>query len=179
MIDTETKIYKNVMEELVDKAIDKEFVKLPKKLAAYLDRRQVATYALNRLPPLYASSEEGENIQKKRARQEMSSEIESAVRHGFAAVRQDPLRNSTPLQKERVSAEALNDYQAADRALKQLRKLLNRPHLCWDNLVEALKNSLDRKTRKEFGRQLRFQAARQKGEAIATANSSWDSTFLR
>jgi hypothetical protein len=55
----------------------------------------VVTYALNRLPPLYASSQEGIAHQTKAAKQNHQLAIQTAVQRAIAIVRRDPLRQST------------------------------------------------------------------------------------
>lgn len=59
--------YQNIMENLVHKEIHRQLKRLPQKLAEYIDVVEVATYALNRVPPLYASSERGKERHKKKA----------------------------------------------------------------------------------------------------------------
>ena len=87
----------NAMELLVAEEIDSQICTYSTKLSQYINRTEVATYALNRLPPLYASSQEGLCWQQKRARKELKNQIQLAVKQGFAAVQRDPLRRSTPL----------------------------------------------------------------------------------
>ncbi len=87
----------NVMEILVLKEVDRQLEKLSQNLTQYIKRVEVATYALNRLPSLYASSQEGLKYQYKQAKKEYKSQIRIAVRQGIAAVQRDPLRRSTPL----------------------------------------------------------------------------------
>lgn len=87
----------NVMEILVLKEVDRQLERLTPNQAQYIKPVEVATYALNRLPSLYASSQEGLKYQFKRAKQEYKSQITIAVRQGIAAVQRDPLRRSTPL----------------------------------------------------------------------------------
>lgn len=97
-----TKKYLNIMEEMVTQEVNRQMVLLPQKLAKYIKRIDVETYALNRLPPLYASSQEGWQFQTKRAEAEYKKQIATAVRHAFAAVQRDLLKHSTPLVKEEV-----------------------------------------------------------------------------
>jgi Late competence development protein ComFB len=54
---------------------------------AQLDVGDIAAYALNRLPPLYATTEEGASYQRKRAQTEMQDlivgQVEAAVAHNL------------------------------------------------------------------------------------------------
>ncbi|BAQ59603.1 hypothetical protein GM3708_7 [Geminocystis sp. NIES-3708] len=99
----EKKPYKNVMEILVDEEIQYQLTH-NKSLASVrnsLNLVEVATFALNRLPSLYASSKEGIHKQTARAVVQLKLQIRQAVTQGIAAVTRDPLRKSTPLPKEK------------------------------------------------------------------------------
>ncbi|MGF1478580.1 MAG: late competence development ComFB family protein [Cyanophyceae cyanobacterium] len=98
---SKAQVYSNVMELLVDEEIAKQRPNYSRSLAQYFNPVEVATYALNRLPPLYASSKEGLERQKRRGRQKFGGDIRNAVRQGFAAIQRDPLRRSTPLTPEK------------------------------------------------------------------------------
>ncbi len=90
----------NVMEILVAEEVDRQMRSCPTTLLEYVKAVEVETYALNRLPPLYAASHEGLEYQKERAIREMGKQIKTTVRRAFSAIQQDPLRKSTPLVTE-------------------------------------------------------------------------------
>lgn len=92
-----SKKYYNVMEDLVAEEVRGQLASLSPRLTQYIKRFEVETYALNRLPTLYASSREGWMHQQKRARKEFQGVIKTAVRQAIAAVQRDLLRSSTPL----------------------------------------------------------------------------------
>ena len=131
------KTYKNVMELLVAKEVHRQIEQLPPKLAQYIDRIEVATSALNRLPPLYASCKEGQRQQELRAKKQFANQINTAVRQALVAVQRDPIRLSTPLLREEEM-----EYRVAHSALNGLRELLQIPQLSWDNLVNMVEESL-------------------------------------
>jgi Late competence development protein ComFB len=89
--------YRNVLETLVAQETSRQLMNLPPKLVKYINPAQVIAYALNRLPPLYATSFEGWQRQQKRATEELGNQITTAVRQGLAAVQRDPLKHVTPL----------------------------------------------------------------------------------
>jgi hypothetical protein len=91
-----TQPFINLMEVLVKDEVYRELQKLPVNAAKFISTAEVATFALNRLPPLYVSSEEGRYYQSQKAEQ-LKENIHAAVRQGIAAVMRDPLRKSTPL----------------------------------------------------------------------------------
>lgn len=94
----------NIMEVLVLEEVDDQLShRIGTQLVRYINRVEVATYALNRLPALYASSQEGVYYQVKRAKMQYGEQIGEAVSKGIAAVLRDPLRTSTPLTPEALS----------------------------------------------------------------------------
>ncbi len=144
-------VYINVMESLVSEEIDKQLRFYPKSLKAYLNLTEVATYALNRLPPLYASSTIGAEAQKRTASHNYRSDITSVVRRAIAAVERDPLRNSTP-----IISEVGVKYQKAENALGEIQQLLQQYNLLdfrgqeinWDNCTKLLRKAIQKLSRK-------------------------------
>ncbi|MGL5510050.1 MAG: late competence development ComFB family protein [Microcoleaceae cyanobacterium] len=92
--------YSNIIEEVVTEEVTTQISLLPAKLVQYIKREQVETYALNRLPPLYACSREGLEQQRKRADGELRAQVKQVVRQALAAIQRDLLRKSTPLFQE-------------------------------------------------------------------------------
>lgn len=138
-------IYINVMEELVAEEVERQLKMLPNSLRQYIKPLEVETYALNRLTPLYASSERGKNQQKILGRKQHREKIILAVRQAIAAVQRDPLRSSIPL----ISDKDLK-YQEAESALEKLESLLEErgfylyQKLSWHNLVSEMQRLLNR-----------------------------------
>ena len=110
----------------------------------YINPVEVATYALNRLPALYASSEKGKAQQILAVRKQYQEDIKTAVRRAIAAVQRDPLRVSKPLVDERDLK-----YQQAQTALKDLERFLEERNLTsyetlsWTNLVTIVQSALN------------------------------------
>ena len=69
----------NVMEELVLTEAISQVAAVEAKSEKTLDLGDVAAYALNRLPPLYATTEEGASYQRDKARAELSELIAQQV----------------------------------------------------------------------------------------------------
>lgn len=88
----------NIMEVIVLDQVDRELEKLSPRLAYKVKSGEVAAYALNRLPALYATSHEGYRYQIKRAKHRYGQDIYQVVRQAILAIIQDPLKNSTPLK---------------------------------------------------------------------------------
>ena len=74
----------NVMEELVLSDAITRVAEIQQTSDTSLDVGDIAAYALNRLPPLYATTEEGANYQRQRARKELQELIKSQVEEAIA-----------------------------------------------------------------------------------------------
>lgn len=143
----QAQIHQNVMELLVYEEIQKQMKHYPKELKPYINQVEVATYALNRLPTLYASCEEGKNKQKQLGQEKYQKEITSAVRRALAAIGRDPLRNSMPL-----TSELETKWLKAQEALEELNRLLEQNQLIdkfeqdldWSNLVKVVQCALNK-----------------------------------
>lgn len=137
--------YQNVMEVLVQEELEKQLKNCPETLVEYINKVEVATYALNRLPPLYASCEKGKNMQKVLGQKQYREEVKKTVRQALAAIQRDPLRVSIPLISE-INEES----HAANNALKNLQSLLEEQNLLdyqelsWDNLVSIIQHALNK-----------------------------------
>ena len=72
-----TYTYTNVMEHLVKQEIENQINrgKTAINLGYYVNLLEVATYALNLLPSLYASSLEGRELQKKRGQEDLKKKL--------------------------------------------------------------------------------------------------------
>jgi hypothetical protein len=73
----------NVMEELVITEVITQIAVLEGVSERDLDISDVAAYALNRLPPLYATSEEGALYQRERAQKELQGLINTQINEGI------------------------------------------------------------------------------------------------
>ncbi|MBW4493004.1 MAG: late competence development ComFB family protein [Oscillatoria princeps RMCB-10] len=99
-------VYRNALEPAVVREVHRQLQTLPPRLVSYINPAQVIAYALNRLPPLYATSEKGWELQEQRIHTELQAEIVMEVRRGIAAVERDPFRAATPF-RQRNDAPAM------------------------------------------------------------------------
>lgn len=74
----------NVMEELVLTEAIARVAEIEATSDCTLDLGDIAAYALNRLPPLYATTEEGANYQRTRAKAELQAMLTEKVSEGIA-----------------------------------------------------------------------------------------------
>lgn len=170
----------NVMELLVAEEVEHQLQALPVRLTRYLQRSEIETFALNRLPALYAASEKGLEYQRIKAQQELQPQITRAVRQAFAAVQGDPLRVSQPLA-------ITVPQQQAEAALTLLQQWMKIPNLTWDQALKML-GELQRQKTQQIREQASTSAAiapRPAAEATDPAEgytkraSDLDSTALR
>ncbi len=126
--------YCNVMEFLVNQEIEKQLQNFPSRVANSINNVEVITYAVNRLPALYASSENGWQHQISRGREEFGKQITVAVRQALAAVQRDPLRMALPLP--------INEEVESQVVLQTLKDLLQNEQLSWNNLVSVIEQTL-------------------------------------
>jgi hypothetical protein len=74
----------NVMEELVLTEAIARVAEIEVTSGHTLDVGDIAAYALNRLPPLYATTEEGANYQRQRAQEELQALIAQQIDEAIA-----------------------------------------------------------------------------------------------
>jgi hypothetical protein len=181
-LQTETlpQTYQNVMELLVQEELEKQLKQCSETLTQYINKVEIATYALNRLPALYASCEKGKNMQKLIAQKQYREEVKKAVRQGLAAIQRDPLRISTPLISE-------NDeqYYTAITALRNLQSLLEEANLLdykeltWDNLVSVVCHALAKTAWTGVAPQSSYRVPQSASDEEPTQIADWmDSRYL-
>lgn len=74
----------NVMEELVVSDVISRVAEIETTTNRLLDVGDIAAYALNRLPPLYATTEEGATFQRNKAKEELQDIIEEQVEQAIS-----------------------------------------------------------------------------------------------
>ena len=124
----------NVMESLVTEEIEQQLQHFPTQLTWYINKVDVMTYAMNRLPALYASSESGWRHQMSYGKKKLGEQIAVAVRQAFLAVQRNLLRVAIPLEPP--------EYIEAQAALQKLKDLLQEEQLSWSNLALIVEESL-------------------------------------
>jgi Late competence development protein ComFB len=107
--------YKNVMELLVDAEIDRQTAQYSVEDAHTINRIEIAAYALNLLPPLYASSQEGVDIQLNRGQKEFSDRIQQSVLQALKSIKKHPQRETTPFT---TTAEISPELQSLADSLR-------------------------------------------------------------
>ena len=106
----------NVMEELVLTEAISRVAEIEASSNSTLDLGDIAAYALNRLPPLYATTEEGAAFQRDNAKTELSVLIADQVKEAIARSLNQP-----EFYPER---HTLGKQQAGESVLGQVSELL-------------------------------------------------------
>lgn len=112
--------YTNAMSILVEAVVDERITQCSARDQAYLNRLEILAFALNQLPGLHATSEQGLKYQLAYGRQRYHEQIQQAVQRAFAAVLRDPILNYTPLPDPVPQA-----------ALESIRELLQADQVDW------------------------------------------------
>jgi hypothetical protein len=121
---------RNAIEEIVIEEINTQLNRLGPDARRNISMGEVIAYALNRLPPMYATTQKGWIQQRKLARDRLQNQITSAVRQALVGVRRDPLRVSDPLPPTELQSQA--------RSLLKLQRILDRDDLKWKDVPQAV-----------------------------------------
>jgi hypothetical protein len=127
---SEIQTYTNVMEHFVTEEIEYQLKKNSTlhKMADSVNKLEIATFALNRLPCYYASCLEGIERQRRRIKEQrqLRKKITQVVSQAFAAVENNPLRLATP-----IPAEPKDRIEQAKDTLPKLADSLPHIELTW------------------------------------------------
>jgi Late competence development protein ComFB len=97
----------NVMEELVLTEAIARVAEIEAMSEGSLDVGDIAAYALNRLPPLYATTEEGATWQRQRAKDELQELICQQVNEAITRNLDRPNDDKTPVLAKNTGNEVL------------------------------------------------------------------------
>jgi hypothetical protein len=136
---------KNVIEDIV---LSEAIAQLKNVDSDSTNFSEVVAFALNRLPPLYASTDRGWLQQRKRAHSELSTKIQASVRQAILGVKFDPARQVEPLPEEEIESPA--------HSLAKLQKLLGKIDLTWQDVPCLVQQTLE-KVRKEVNTGYSYQ----------------------
>ena len=125
---------KNVLEEIVVVEVQEQLKHLSPTAREAISISEVAAFALNRLPVLYASTSRGWLQQRKRAYNELQQQTVSAVQQALLGVKRDPLRKSTKIEASKVETPA--------HILAKLQKLFSKSSLQWQGVPQAFQEAL-------------------------------------
>lgn len=122
----------NVIEHLVFRVMEKI---MKPELYAEINRDEVAAYALNRLPPMYATSDRGFKYLRQKIVTELAREVVGAVRNGVMKVRQFPYTDVSPIYAYHFEREY-------EQSMKVLNVFFNRDDISLQNIVPIVRDLL-------------------------------------
>ncbi len=126
----------NALEKAVMTAVEEQMQRLSSVLSRPVRPEDAAVYALNRLPPMYATSARGLEIQRQRVASELNDEVISTVVQALLTLSKTPRRLVKPLPLTRFEAEQ-------DAAIAELRLLLQRDDITWRNAADLVEVALE------------------------------------
>ncbi|MEM7554462.1 MAG: late competence development ComFB family protein [Cyanobacteria bacterium P01_A01_bin.84] len=126
--------YQNVMETVVIEEVEEQLQILPPNIKKHIKAYDITAYALNRLPPLYATGKRGWHRQYNRGKKDLHSEVKKVVKEALIAVQKDPIRSDRLIDTE--------EERVAYMALQEVRWLLKRNDISWENLGIILEQTL-------------------------------------
>ncbi len=123
---------KNVIEDIVlaEAVAQIKNIANPEKVSL----NEVVAHALNRLPPLYASTDRGWLQQRKRAHGELNTKIQTCVRQAILNANANP--------SSRVESLPQPELESPANSLAKLQKLLDKRDLTWQNVPNAVQEAL-------------------------------------
>jgi hypothetical protein len=123
--------FRNVLEDLVVKEAKAQISQLRYNVRQNLHIGEVIAYTLNRLPPMYATTQQGCLRLKARIRNEIGYQIAETVHNAISAVQVgDPLNDHNPLPDSELIGSAT--------PLARLQKILGNRDMRWSNVPEAV-----------------------------------------
>ena len=125
---------RNVLIEFVYKEANAQIQGLGSGIRYKYNIDEVVAYTLNRLPPMFASTDVG-LMQKRQECMAMQANITKITRQALIAVRRDPLRQSQPLADIELSN--------APYALLGIQRLLGWQNLEWFDVPKALEEAFE------------------------------------
>jgi hypothetical protein len=133
--------FSNVLENLVLSAVDVLIQKVNSEWRSQINLSEAAAYALNRLPPMYATSERGWQVLRRKAKEELSREILLQVQTAITQVRNSRNSKPQPLPFQKFDL----DY---DAALLQLKMILQKEDVTWLNVADLIEAQIATARRK-------------------------------
>ena len=122
----------NVLEHLVFRAMER--ITKP-ELFAQINQSEVAAYALNRLPPMYATSDRGFKYLRQRVINEFARELVGAVRTGVMKVLQVSHTDVPPIYAYQFEREY-------EQSIQVLKNFFDRDDISLQNIVPIVQDLL-------------------------------------
>jgi hypothetical protein len=135
--------FSNVLEKLVLSLAYHQIQKLHPAITNIVDLGEVTAYVLNRLPPMYATSENGFKQLRLRAREVHGKEVVAAIKEAIDVCVNLPKSTKTPLPLARFEAEL-------EESLEQVCWILKRDDINWRNVPFIVEECLQKVVNNEI-----------------------------
>ncbi|OIP71930.1 MAG: hypothetical protein AUK48_11865 [Oscillatoriales cyanobacterium CG2_30_44_21] len=126
----------NVLEVLVKQEVVHQISKMGNVLPRQVGLDDVCAYVLNRLPSMYATTEQGIVWQTQRANEQLSSQIESTIIQALMTLSKTPRRLTDPIP-------LLKFEEDCEQAIAELRQMFQRNDITWKNIFPLAEYALD------------------------------------
>jgi len=151
----------NTLENLVGSIAQRQISRLDSSLTKRVSLEEVCAYALNRLPPMYATTENGLIYWRDRARNELSTDILLTVRQAIMLILKSPSRFLPPLPSDKFSAEQ-------EIATAELKDILQINDIDWRNVAVVVQDAIEQSQRGEI-----IWVSRERRNQSDGRSSSW------
>jgi len=142
--------FTNVLETLVWEETKRQTRRMTNLLSREVTIADAAAYTLNRLPPMYATTQEGLERQRHKALSEMGNIIGSTVIEALMTLSRLPRRIDEPIP-------LLKFEEAQEEALKQVRSIAQRNDITWRNITKLLEDAWEASKAGNFQWRLQWQ----------------------
>jgi len=126
----------NVLEVLVKQEVIHQVSKVANVLPRKVGINDVCAYVLNRLPSMYATTEQGIIWQTQRANEQLASQIESTIIQSLMTLSKTPRRLTDPIPLLKFEEEC-------EQAIAELRQVFQRDDITWQNIVPLAEYAID------------------------------------
>lgn len=126
----------NVLEDLVKKEVNNQLKHMEAVLPRKVGIDDVSAYILNRLPAMYATTEEGVIWQTLKAKEKLGSQIELTVIQSLMTLSKTPRRLTDPIP-------LLKFEEDCEQTVKELRRIFHRDDITWRNIAALAEYAIE------------------------------------
>jgi hypothetical protein len=126
---------RNTIEDIVVEEALQQLCYVKDQIREQTDLSDVVARSLNQLPPMYATSDLGWNMLRKRANNDLRVQISDAVQQSIQTATPQPAREILLITEEELEGPA--------HSLARLQEILQRHDLQWKHLPQAIEAILD------------------------------------
>ena len=126
----------NVLEDLAKQEVKNQLIHMANVLPRKVGVDDVCAYVLNRLPALYATTQQGVIWQTQKAKEQLSGQIESTVIQSLMTLGKTPRRLADPIPLLKFEADC-------EQAISELRLIFQREDITWQNIANLAEYAIE------------------------------------